>query len=94
MATKKSKPAKTAKASKAESKKLSALDAAEKVLSASKEPMNCVALIEAMEAKKLWTSPGGKTPASTLHAAISREIKVKGKESRFKKADRGQFKAA
>jgi len=67
-----------------------ALDAAAKVLASAKEPMNCQALIEAMAAKKLWSSPGGKTPAQTLYAAISREINEKGKESRFKKTDRGR----
>jgi hypothetical protein len=44
-----------------------------------------------MAAKKLWTSPGGKTPQATLYSAIIREIAVKAKESRFKKTDRGQF---
>jgi hypothetical protein len=98
MANKKTtkKSAAKSKATKAEpkAKKLSALDAAAKVLATSKEPMNCVQLIEAMAAKKLWTSPGGKTPAQTLYAAILREINVKGKESRFKKVDRGQFVSA
>jgi hypothetical protein len=48
-------------------------------------------MIERMAAKGYWTSPGGKTPASTLYAAILREIQAKGKEARFVKADRGQF---
>ena len=56
--------------------------------------MNCGELIEAMAAKSLWTSPGGKTPAATLYSAILREINVKGKESRFKKTERGRFAAA
>ena len=74
-------------------KKLSAIDAAAQVLSGSKEPMNCKALVEAMATKGLWTSPGGKTPHATLYSAIIREIAIKGKESRFVKADRGQFAA-
>lgn len=83
---------KKAKLAKAETeKKLSALDAAAKVLAAAGEPMNTKAMIEAMAAKKLWSSPGGKTPAATLYSAILREIGVKGKESRFKKADKGLF---
>jgi len=44
-----------------------------------------------MAAKKYWTSPGGLTPDATLSAAIQREISLKGKESRFRKADRGLF---
>jgi hypothetical protein len=72
-------------------KKLSALNAAAKVLADAKEPMACKELIEAMEKKGLWTSPGGKTPHATLYSAILREINAKGKEARFKKTDRGQF---
>jgi len=90
-ATKKAKPA--PKPAKAKSKKLSAIDAAAQVLAASKEPMGCKEMIEAMAAKKLWTSPGGKTPAVTLYSAIIREIAVKGKESRFVKTERGKFAA-
>jgi len=37
------------------------------------------------------TSPGGQTPHPTLYAAMAREIKVKGAESRFQKVDRGEF---
>ena len=53
--------------------------------------MACKELIEAMEKKGLWTSPGGKTPHATLYSAILREINAKGKEARFKKTDRGRF---
>ena len=82
----KSKPAKEAAP-----KKLSAINAAAKVLADAKEPMACKELIDAMAAKKLWTSPGGKTPHATLYSAILREINAKGKEARFKKTDRGHF---
>ena len=75
----------------AKPKKLSALNAAAKVLADAKAPMACKELIEAMEKKGLWTSPGGKTPHATLYSAILREITAKGKEARFKKTDRGQF---
>ena len=85
-ATKAKKPAKD--------KKLSAIDAAAKVLAEAKEPMNAKQLIEAMATKGLWTTPGGKTPHATLYSAILREIQVKGKDSRFVKADRGTFKIA
>jgi len=73
--------------------KLSALDAAAKVLAASKEPMSAKQMIEVMAAKKLWTSPGGKTPHATLYSAILREINTKGKDARFKKTERGKFVA-
>ena len=93
----KSEPAPKAKKPKAEKpakvKKLSAIDAAAQVLAGAKEPMNCSALIEAMAVKKLWTSPGGKTPQATLYSAILREIATKGKESRFKKVSKGHFAA-
>ena len=71
--------------------KLSALDAAAKVLGESKEPMNTKAMIEAMAAKGYWTSPGRKTPHATLYSAILREIDTKGSDARFKKTERGMF---
>jgi hypothetical protein len=71
--------------------KMSALDAAAKVLGESTEPMASKAMIDAMSTKGYWTSPGGKTPHATLYAAILREINVKGAEARFKKTDRGLF---
>jgi hypothetical protein len=72
-------------------KKLSALDAAAKVLQESGQPMNCPELIAAMDAKGYWTSPAGKTPAATLYAAMTREIKIKGAQARFQKTAGGQF---
>ena len=75
-------------------KKLSAIDAAAKVLGDAGQPMNCQELIEVMAKKGLWTSPGGKTPHATLYASILRELKVKGKEARFKKTERGKFALA
>ena len=74
-------------------KKLSAIDAAAKVLAGAKEPMNAKQMIETMAAKDLWTSPGGKTPHATLYSAILREINEKGKEARFVKTERGKFTA-
>jgi hypothetical protein len=70
---------------------MSCLNAAAKVLAEKGEPMNCKEMIEAMAAKGYWTTPGGKTPWATLYSSIAREIRDKGKESRFKKADRGKF---
>jgi hypothetical protein len=46
-----------------------------------------------MATENLWTSPGGKTPAATLYAALSRSIKDLGKSSPFRKAERGKFEA-
>jgi hypothetical protein len=97
-ATKKTKSAKApktatpmARKAKAADGKLSCIDAAAKVLGESKEPMTTKAMIEAMAAKSYWSSPNGQTPAATLYSAILREISKKGKESRFKKEDRGLF---
>jgi hypothetical protein len=81
------------KAKEAKPKKVSALDAAAQVLAVAGEPMNTRQMIEAMAAKKLWTSPGGKTPRATLYSAILREINEKGKDSRFTKTERGKFTA-
>ncbi|MCC6493611.1 MAG: winged helix-turn-helix domain-containing protein [Pirellulales bacterium] len=86
--------AKSAAANKAKVKKTSALDAAATLLKTAKEPMTTRELIEAMAAKGLWKSPGGKTPDRTLYSALTREIGTKGKESRFKKADGGKFASA
>ena len=72
-------------------KKLSAIDAAARVLAEADTPLNTKQIVDAMAAKGYWTSPGGKTPHATLHSAISREIATKGLESRFRKVDRGHF---
>src|SRR5215831_19306350 len=56
-------------------KKFSALDAAALVLRASGQPLSCPELIAQMAAKGYWTSPKGKTPSSTLYAAMMREAK-------------------
>jgi hypothetical protein len=107
MATKKKNPpqstsAKTAKVSKAQktqatrtpqagSQRLSALDAAAKVLAECGQPMRCTELIAAMTAKGYWTSPAGKTPANTLYAALLRELRTKQGQARFRKTQRGKF---
>jgi HB1, ASXL, restriction endonuclease HTH domain len=56
--------------------------------------MSCKEMIEAMSKKGYWSSPGGKTPQSTLYSAVIKEITTEGKESRFKKTDRCQFARA
>ena len=76
------------------SDKLSALDAAAKVLAETGQPMTCKEMIEAMAAKGYWTSPAGRTPEATLYSALLRELKTKGNESRFTKTARGKFARA
>jgi hypothetical protein len=89
----KAKTPKKAKAKEAKPKKLSALDAAAKVLADAGKAMTCAELIATMAEKGLWTSPAGKTPANTLYAAIMREVNAKGRDARFKKAEPGKFAA-
>jgi len=89
-ATPKTPKAGKTKAPKAEGK-MSALDAAAKVLAEEGRPMTAKELIEAMTAKGYWTSPGGKTPEATLSAALGSEINKKGNASRFAKAAPGKF---
>jgi hypothetical protein len=62
----------------AKPKKLSALDAAAQVLAETDQPMSCKEMIESMAQKGYWSSPGGKTPASTLYSGILKEITNKG----------------
>src|SRR5262245_56488922 len=58
-------------------KKVSALDAAAKILAEEGRPMSCQEMIGAMAAKGYWTSPGGKTPEATLYSAMLRELATK-----------------
>jgi hypothetical protein len=81
----------TVKADAGSDKKLSAIDAAAKVLGEQGKPMSTKELIGAMAAKGYWTSPGGKTPAGTLYSAMLREIEVKGEAARFVRVGRGMF---
>jgi len=64
---------KRGRAAKAETgpKKLSAIDAAARVLAEAGEPMDCQTMIKTMAEKGYWTSPGGKTPAATLYTAVT-----------------------
>src|SRR5258708_1279328 len=81
-------------APKKEEKKLSALDAAVRVLAETKQALSCSELIAAMAAQGYWTSPGGKTPQATLSSAIQREIVIKKEQCRFKKAAPGRYAVA
>jgi hypothetical protein len=60
----------------AKPKRTSALDAAAQVLKDAKEPMQVRAMVEAMQAKGLWSSDA-PTPHATLFSALIREIKNK-----------------
>ena len=82
---------KKTRADDAKPKKVSALDAAFKVLVETGQPMNCQELIATMAAKGYWTSPNGKTPSATLYSAILKEVTTKGNEARFRKTARGKF---
>jgi hypothetical protein len=55
--------------------------------------MTCKAMVEAMTAKGLWSSLGGKTPEATLYASILRDTR-KGSDAQFRKADGGLFTLA
>ncbi len=103
---KKTAPTKTAKAKPAAAKrskphadpatpttKFSQIEAAVEVLRAAGEPMTCKQLVEAMAKRKLWSSPGGKTPEATLYASLLRELVKKGDAARFVKAAPGRFAA-
>ena len=71
-------------------RKPGALDAAVRVLREAGKPMNCTDIVKEALAKGYWQTKG-KTPHSTLYAAIIREIAAKGKDARFHKTGRGQF---
>ncbi len=87
------KPAARSATMKKAERKTSAIDAAAKLQADAKDPLTTKEMIDAMSAKGLWASPGGKTPDRTLYSAILREIVTKGKDARFKKTERGKFAA-
>jgi hypothetical protein len=73
-------------------KPMSLLNAAAEILSqGDRKPMRCKDIVEQAIEQNLWQPGKGLTPASTLYAAIGREIKTKGDDSRFVKAERGMF---
>jgi hypothetical protein len=74
-------------------KAMTGLDAATLVLKEAGEPLNAQDLIARILERGLWKTEG-KTPAATIYAAMIREIKTKGSDSRFQKVDRGRFAAA
>ena len=58
----------------------------------SEQPLNTKEMIEAMQARGYWASPGGKTPHATLYSAILRDLSA-GDDSKFVKTERGRFAA-
>ena len=79
---------------KPDAKPMSLLNAAAHLLSlGTRDPMRCGDIVDLAVARGLWKPGSGKTPAATLHAAMSREI-TKGDDSRFRKAERGKFELA
>jgi hypothetical protein len=90
---KKGRKARAARAADGDGKvrKLSALDAAARLLGEAGQPMGCKEMIAAMAARGYWTSPAGRTPAATLYSSILREVTTKGAQARFVKAERGKF---
>jgi hypothetical protein len=70
--------------------KMSGLDAVAKVLRETGKPMNTADMVKTALDKGYWFT-GGKTPASTIYAAIITEIAKKGDKSRFRKVDRSLF---
>ena len=90
-AAKDTKPA--AKRRTGERRRPSGLDAAATVLAGAGGPLGCKDMVEQMLTKGLWQTKGA-TPASTIYAAIIREIAVKGADSRFRKTERGRFELA
>jgi hypothetical protein len=71
--------------------KRGAWEAALRVLGASGQAMRCPELIAAMATKGYWSSPKGRTPASTLYASFLREIQTKGETARVVTTTRGKF---
>ena len=69
------------------------LDAAVRVLREAGKPMHCGEIIEQALAKGYWQTKG-RTPHSTLYAAVIREMAAKGNASRFRKVERGKFELA
>ena len=71
---------------------LNALDAAQRVLREAKKPLTCQEIVDRAIRRKLWRTEGA-TPQNSLNAAMARDIKANGKESRFVKTGRGLFAA-
>ena len=73
--------------------KSEALEAAEKVLQNASGPMTTKAMMIEIRKQKLWFTTA-RTPHTTLAAAIARDMKRNGQDSRFIRLDRGLFQLA
>lgn len=73
-------------------KAMSLIDAAAHLLLLGNgEPRRCKEIVDLVVQHQLWTPGRGRTPASTLYAAILREMAIKGAQSRLVKTERGKF---
>ncbi len=72
--------------------KMSGLDAAHKVLTEAGRPMNVREILETAMQNN-YCNLKGATPALTISAALQREVKTKGQESRFVKSGKGLYAA-
>jgi hypothetical protein len=70
--------------------RLNILDAAHRVLTETKTAMTTREIIAVAAERQYWIS-NAATPNATLHAALSRDIKLNGITSRFEKRERGKF---
>jgi hypothetical protein len=75
-------------------RKMSLLTAAANLLAENGQTMNCNAIVQELDERGVWSSPGGKTPGSTLYASANREIMEKGDHSRFVRVGKGQYAAS
>ena len=71
---------------------LSGLDAAHRVLTESRRPMTVKEIAE-IALRNKYCDLKGMTPEFTISAALQRDIKTKGRDSRFVKAERGLYAA-
>ena len=73
---------------------ISLLAAAANLLAETGWTANCRKIVQELDERGIWSSPGGKTPNSTLYASMNREIEEKGDRSRFVRADKGLYAAS
>ena len=69
---------------------LTLLEAAHRALREAKKPLTCQEIVDRVVKKKYLRSHGA-TPENTINAAMFREIKAKGEQTRFVKVGRGLF---
>ncbi len=74
---------------------VSLIDAAAIILRTVGEPLLCTEIIDKAVKAGIWHPKTGKTPANTLYSSISREIKNKHADSRFRRSViKGKFEPA